>query len=149
MFCSRRINPETNTSVLHGWDFSGFSWISGFRCISGSNKNGFGMHFEVEFSPFRIQTLAWSHAWFCFLYTPPPPPPTPNTGGGISESLCSSVCLSDHVRSVSPEPLNHFKKFFTRLCIVMYYHEVMCYVEKLVHYLQCQGHSCDYLYYIF
>ena len=25
--------------------------------------------------------------------------------------------------------------------MVVYYHEVMCYVGKLVHYLQCQGHS--------
>ena len=25
--------------------------------------------------------------------------------------------------------------------MVVYYHEVMCHVEKLVHYLQCQAHS--------
>ena len=25
--------------------------------------------------------------------------------------------------------------------MVVYYHEAMCHVEKLVHYLQCQGHS--------
>ena len=25
--------------------------------------------------------------------------------------------------------------------MVMYYHEAMCLAEKLVHYLQCQGHS--------
>ena len=27
------------------------------------------------------------------------------------------------------------------LCMVVYYHEVMCHAEKLVHYLECQGHS--------
>ena len=31
--------------------------------------------------------------------------------------------------------------FFTKLSMVMYYHEAMCRAEKLVHYLQCQGHS--------
>ena len=41
--------------------------------------------------------------------------------------------------SVSPEPLNHF--FLTELGIVVYHHESVCLVEKLVHYLQCQGHS--------
>ena len=25
--------------------------------------------------------------------------------------------------------------------MVVYYHKAMCHVEKLVHYLQCQGHS--------
>ena len=25
--------------------------------------------------------------------------------------------------------------------MVVYYHEVMCHAEKLVHFLQCQGHS--------
>ena len=27
--------------------------------------------------------------------------------------------------------------------MVVYYHEAMCHVGKLVHYLQCQGHSED------
>ena len=27
--------------------------------------------------------------------------------------------------------------------MVVYYHEAMCYAEKLVHYFQCQGHSED------
>ena len=31
--------------------------------------------------------------------------------------------------------------FYTKLGIVVYYHESMCHVEKLVHYLQCQGYS--------
>ena len=39
--------------------------------------------------------------------------------------------------------LNHstFFFFFTKLGIVVYYHESMCRAEKLVHYLQYQGHS--------
>ena len=27
--------------------------------------------------------------------------------------------------------------------MVVYYHEAMCHAEKLLHYLQCQGHSKD------
>ena len=50
-----------------------------------------------------------------------------------------SVCPIVSARSISPEPLNHF--FYTKLGIVVYYHESMCHVEKLVHYLQCQGYS--------
>ena len=59
----------------------------------------------------------------------------------VSECLfgCYFARVSDRVRSVSPEPLNLF--FYTKLGMVMYYHEVMCLAEKLVHYLQCQGHS--------
>ena len=53
-------------------------------------------------------------------------------------SVCSSVCVSHRVRSVSPEPLNHF---VTKLGMVVYNHEVMCLAEKLVHCLQCRGHS--------
>ena len=33
--------------------------------------------------------------------------------------------------------------FNTKLGMVVYYHESMCHAEKLVHYLQCQGHSKD------
>ena len=32
---------------------------------------------------------------------------------------------------------------FTKRGMEGYYHEIMCYAEKLVHYLQCQGHSED------
>ena len=49
------------------------------------------------------------------------------------------LCVSDHVRSVSPELLNHF--FFTELGMVVYYNEAMCHADKLVYYLKCQGHS--------
>ena len=47
--------------------------------------------------------------------------------------------MSSHVRAIFPEPLNLF--FLTKLGMLMYYHEAMCHSEKLVHYLQCQGHS--------
>ena len=60
-------------------------------------------------------------------------------GIGITLSVCSSVCVSNCVLSVSPELLNLF--FLTKLGVLVYYHEVMCLVEKNVHYLQCQGHS--------
>ena len=75
------------------------------------------------------------------LYYPPHPPI--NGDGwvyiGITLSICSSVCVSDRVHSVSPEPLNHF--LYTKFGMMVYYHEAMCHAEKLVHYLQCQGHS--------
>ena len=37
--------------------------------------------------------------------------------------------------------INRSTIFFTKLTIVVYYHEAMCHAEKLVHYLSCQGHS--------
>ena len=49
-------------------------------------------------------------------------------------SRCCFLCVSDHVHSVSPELLN-------RLGMVVYYHEALCPAEKLVHSLQCEGHS--------
>ena len=52
-----------NLCKQQGWDFSGYSRSSGFRFLLESNKNGFEMHFDGDFSPFRIQTLAWSHPW--------------------------------------------------------------------------------------
>ena len=61
---------------------------------------------------------------------------------GITLSFCSSVRVSDRVHSVCPELLNHLKNFFfTKLGMVVYYHEVMCHIEKLLHYVQGQGHS--------
>ena len=48
------------------------------------------------------------------------------------------IHVSDRVRSVSPELLN---LYFTKFCMVVYYHEAMCHAEKMVHYFQCQGHS--------
>ena len=61
-------------NLWHGWDFSGYSWISGFKYLSENNKNGFAVHFECEFSPVKIQTSTWSppHAptWQSFCGTP-------------------------------------------------------------------------------
>ena len=37
--------------------------------------------------------------------------------------------------------LNHSTIVLTKLGMVVYYHEVMCCAEKLVHYLQCQSLS--------
>ena len=50
-------------------------------------------------------------------------------------AVCPSalVCPDDIFLTAQP--------FLTRLVIVMYYHEAVCHAEKLVHCLQCQGHS--------
>ena len=68
--------------------------------------------------------------------------PCINRGGGVGsmlESLLSvrlSVCLS-----LSGRYLLHRSTFLTKLGMVVYYHEAECHAQKLVHYLQCQGHS--------
>ena len=74
-------------------------------------------------------------------------------GGGLLDhfvrpSICSSVHIFDRVCSIFPELLlsiswtaQPFLIFFIKLGMVMHYHEVMCRVEKLVLYLQCQGNS--------
>ena len=49
--------------------------------------------------------------------------------------------MSDHVCSVSPETLNHFFDVPNLVGMAVCYHEVMCHVKKIVHFLQCQGHS--------
>ena len=54
--------------------------------------------------------------------------------------LDDNFSVSSCVYSISPEPLNHFFVFI-KLRIVVYYHSAMCHAEKLVHCLQCQGHS--------
>ena len=56
-------NVHKGRTEMHGWDFSGYSRISGFRLLSENNKNGVEMHFE--FSPLRIQNLTQSHPWKC------------------------------------------------------------------------------------
>ena len=59
----------------------------------------------------------------------------------MSVNVCPDIfCVSDQICSVSPEPLNLFF-FFTKLCIVVYYHESICHEENLIHSLQCQGNS--------
>ena len=49
--------------------------------------------------------------------------------------------VSDHVRSIFLMCMYSTFFFPTKLGMGVYYHESMCHAEKLVHYLQCQGHS--------
>ena len=59
----------------------------------------------------------------CPFLCPPPPVQILGGEGGVLEilflSICSSVCVLDHVRSISPEPLNHFLKNLVWWCIIM------------------------------
>ena len=48
-----------------------------------------------------------------------------------------SVCLIVSAQYL----LNHSAIFSTKHGMLVYYHEAMCHAKKLVHYLQCQGHS--------
>ena len=59
--------------------------------------------------------------------------------GSKCRRMFVQMIFSLSVHSVSPELLNHF--FFTKRGMVVYYHEAICHAEKLVHYLECQGHS--------
>ena len=70
-------------------------------------------------------------------YIPPPPPRYKYRGEyiGITLSVGSSVQLCPLSISCTAKP------FFTKLVMVVYYHEAMCCAEKFVHYLQCQVHS--------
>ena len=45
----------------HGWDSTGFKPDSRIDISFRSNKNGFEMHFECDFSSFMIHSLTWSH----------------------------------------------------------------------------------------
>ena len=49
------------SDLIMGGDFSGYSRISRFRYLSESNQNGVEMHFECDFSHFRIQSVNWPH----------------------------------------------------------------------------------------
>ena len=51
---------------VQGWDFSGYSQISGLRIFSESNKNVVEMHFQCDILPSRIQTLNQSHPCLSF-----------------------------------------------------------------------------------
>ena len=114
-----------------------FISFSGFGLISWSQpqwKVGiFQVIIEVRF--FKEDNLCGANETYHYLY-PSPPPHT--KGGGVLKSLCQSGRVSDCVCLVSPEPLNHF---FTKSGTVVYYHQAMCHAKKLVHHLQCQGHS--------
>ena len=49
--------------------------------------------------------------------------------------------MFDRVGLIQPELFNHFFFFFTKLGTVVQHHEPECDAQKLVHCLQCQGHS--------
>ena len=59
----------------------------------------------------------------------------------VSECLSRyfSPCVQSGLLSISWTTQPFF--FFTKLSMVVYNHEAMCLAVKLVHYLQCQGHS--------
>ena len=85
---------------------------------------------------------------FYLLYTHLLPTPPTNTKGvgvylnhSVHLSVCHPICVSDRVCVISPKLLKHFYFCFTKLCMVVNYHEVECHEEKLVHCPQCQGHS--------
>ena len=81
-------------------------------------------------------------------YNPSPPKKkkknTKGWGGGVTlESLHSSVRLSICL-CVRLCPLSiswTAEPFLTKLGMLVYYHGMECHVEKLVHCLQCQGHT--------
>ena len=94
-------------------------------------------------SGISIWDTSSSGFWGTDLFTHPP---LVSRGGiyfnhFVHLSVCNSVSVSNHVCWISPESLNHF--FLTKFGMGVYYHEVMCHVNKLVHYIQCQ---CESLY---
>ena len=54
-----------------------------------------------------------------------------------------SVCLIMSAQYLLNRSI--FFIFFTKLGMVVYYHEAICHAGKLVHYLQYQGHSEAYI----
>ena len=50
-------NSSKQLISQQGWEYSGYSQISGVKFLSKSNKNGVEIHFECDCSPFRIQTV--------------------------------------------------------------------------------------------
>ena len=73
-----------------------------------------------------VSWLTWSCPWFCYLSLP-----RINMGEGrgyigirlfvcvFRLSVCHPVSVSDCVRSISPEPLNHFKANLVWFCITI------------------------------
>ena len=72
-----------------------------------------------------------------FLYHPSPR--KKKLGGGVDIGITPSIC--PFVRSCPFDISWTAQPFFTKLGMALYHHEVMCLVQKLFHYLQCQGHS--------
>ena len=85
-----------------------------------------------------INIISWSVVWEIGL-------PCSRSRSQQKFKMSVNVCLDD-IFSVCPIVsaqylVNRWAIFFTKLGMVVYYHEAMCPVEKLVHYLHCQGHS--------
>ena len=127
--------PLITINILYHWKIS-----AKVQCKCIEKKSKFIKHDVTEIH----KTVVYLYNDIC-NYTPPPHPTRYKYAGcvcvcvgGILESLHPPVRVSKFVQTISPEPLHHF---LTKLGIVVYYHEVECHAEKLVHCLQCQGHS--------
>ena len=59
----------------------------------------------------------------------------------IGQSAWPSLVLSVCPIMSAQYLLNRPTIFFTKLGMVVYYYEAICHAEKLVSYLQCEGHS--------
>ena len=68
-----------------------------------------------------------------FIITPPPRINMEGGYTGITSSIILSMCPIVSTRYL----LNRSAIVFTKLGMVVYYHEMMCSAEKLVHYCQC------------
>ena len=66
------------------WDISGYSQISGFRCLLESNENGVEMHFEPDFFMFHDDIVSLcavvSFLWCIFC---------------LSQTWCLCMCMSE------------------------------------------------------
>ena len=92
--------------IWPGWDFLGYSWISGFRYHSESNKNVVEMHFGCDIWLCRIQTLTQSY--------PRVVKQDRNQNKGQKHGLCS-VGSNNLLNIVSLHSCHQFlKQFFIR-----------------------------------
>ena len=80
-------------------------------------------------------------AYTQFIISPHPPPPFIGGWGLVLLSLCPSVVLSAYPIVSAQYFLNRSTIFFSNFGMVVYYHEAISHAKKLVHHLQCQGHS--------
>ena len=134
---------ESETSFLQ------MTLVACFRLFQTSNC---GLSFHQILMNYSFLLLRGKPAK-AFLFLHPHPTPANLRGGGVYQN--SSVRLSIYPSVLFARPImlaqcllnrTTIKKiffFFTKLGMVVYYHEMMCHVRKIVHYLQCQGHSED------